>query len=276
MTLRGLRGKITMMAAAKTINSSVSKVSRLERAESPPELRDVLALAASYRVDAETQAELEHLTRRAREPEWFQHHYQDCTPQWLRRLFGLESQAIDLMAYESSVVSGLLQTEEYAREVIRTGLHHCDEEEVERRVQMRLERQNRVFGQPEPPRATFLMDESVLRRRAGSAQVMAEQMRQLLRLSDLPHVSIRFVLEDSAIAANAASAGSGSMTHLKFGAGGPPEMVYLEGYEEASYRTKEDDLERHVQLLLRLSAEAAASRAKSRQMLEEAIKRFSA
>ncbi|PCG88012.1 transcriptional regulator [Streptomyces sp. WZ.A104] len=272
--LRRLRGGMPAKVAAKAIDASVSKISRLERAESPPDIRDVLTLADRYGVDLETRAALERLTIRAKEPEWFQPHFNDCTAQWLRRLFGLESLATDLMNYESGVVPGLLQTSEYAREVIRTGLHGCEHAEVDRRVELREERQRRVFGQACPPRATFLMDEAVLRRRAGSDQVMAGQMWKLLEMSDLPHVSIRFVLEDAAIAANAASAGSGSMTHLKFGLGGPPEMVYLEGYEEASYRTKEDDLERHVQLLLRLSAEAAASRAESRRMLIEAFKRF--
>ncbi|WP_328299196.1 helix-turn-helix domain-containing protein [Streptomyces sp. NBC_00435] len=272
--LRFLRGERPAKVAAKAIGASVSKLSRLERAESPPDIRDVRGLADFYRVSEETRAELERLTVRAREPEWFQHHFNDCTAQWLRRLFGLESQATDFMNYESGVVSGLLQDPQYAREVIRTGLHDREHAEVERRVRLRAERQQRFFGQAVPPRATFLMDEVVLRRRAGSNAVMARQMRKLLEMSDLPSVSILFVLEDNAIAANAASAGSGSMAHLKFAAGGPPEMVYLEGYEEASYRTKEDDLERHVQLLLRLSAEAAASRAESRQMIIDAIKRF--
>ncbi|MFJ9079439.1 helix-turn-helix domain-containing protein [Streptomyces sp. NPDC102278] len=272
--LRNLRGKTPAKVAAKAINASVSKISRLERAESPPDIRDVLVLAHSYGVSPEAIEVLERLTARALEPEWFQDRFNDCTAQWLRRLFGLESQASELFNYESGVVSGLLQTMEYAREVIRTGLHDRDRDEVDRRVALREERQNRVFRQAEPPRVTFLMDEAVLRRRAGSNQVMAGQMRKLLEMSDLPDVSIRFVLEDNAIAANAASAGSGSMTHLKFGVGGPPDMVYLEGYEEASYCTKEDDLERHVQLLLRLSAEAAASRAASRRMLIAAIERF--
>lgn len=274
--LRALRGKTPAKVAAKTISASVSKISRLERAESPPDIRDVRLLARSYGASPEVREELERLTLRALEPEWYQERFHDCTAHWLRRLFGLESQSTELFNYESGVVSGLLQAPEYAREVIRTGLHGCEGAEVERRVAQREERQYRVFGQAEPPRVAFMMDEAVLRRRAGSNEVMAAQMRKLLQMSDMPNVSIRFVLEDNAIAANAASAGSGSMTHLKFGAGGPPEMVYLEGYEEATYCTKEEELERHVQLLLRLSGEAAASRAESRRMLVEAIERFTA
>ncbi|MGW2658354.1 helix-turn-helix domain-containing protein [Streptomyces sp. NPDC001478] len=274
--LRSLRGEMPAKVAAKAIGASVSKISRLERAESPPDIRDVRDLADRYKADRETRDVLEQLTVRAREPEWFQRHFNDCTAHWLRRLFGLEAVATDLMNYESGVVSGLLQTSDYAREVIRTGLHVREHEEVERRVQLREERQRRVFDQATPPQAVFLMDQAILRRRAGSDEVMVGQLRKLLEMSDRPGVSIRFVLEDAAIAANAASAGSGSMTHLKFGVGGPPAMVYLEGYEEASYRTKEDDLERHVQLLLRLSGEAAASTAQSREMVLEALQRFTA
>ncbi|MFE7623016.1 helix-turn-helix domain-containing protein [Streptomyces sp. NPDC057509] len=272
--LRKLRGELPAKVAAKAIGASVSKISRLERAESPPDIRDVRDLADRYGADAGTREALEQLAIRAREPEWFQPHFNDCTAHWLRRLFGLEALATDLMTYESGVVSGLLQTSEYAREIIRTGLHAREHDEVERRVQLRKERQLRVFDQATPPRTVVLMDQAVLRRRAGSDQVMAGQMLKLLEMSDRPGVSIRFVKEDSALAANAASAGSGSMTHLKFGVGGPPTIVYLEGYEEASYRTKEDDLERHVQLLLRLSGEAAASTAESREMVVEALGRF--
>ncbi|MGO4424800.1 Scr1 family TA system antitoxin-like transcriptional regulator, partial [Streptomyces sp. MCAF7] len=66
-----------------------------------------------------------------------------------------------------------------------------------------------------------------------------------------------------------------SMTHLVFGTGGLPPMVYIEGNDDATYHSKTEDVERHVELMLRLSAEAAASRRESRSMLQRALERFS-
>ncbi|MGW0731714.1 helix-turn-helix domain-containing protein [Streptomyces sp. NPDC002851] len=275
-TLRDLRGDLKQGQAAKLINVSGSTISRMERAEIPADVRNIRDLARAYKAPQGRRDELDLLANRALEPEWYVHRLNDCTPSYARRLFGLESQAIFLMSYESTVVPGLLQTPAYARHVFSTGLRLDEEEELRLRVELRQERQQRVFGQEQPPQAIFLIDESVLYRRAGSDEVMVEQMRRLLELSDGHGITIRFVKLDSAIASNAAGAGTGSMTHLQFGRGGLPDLVYLEGYDEASYRTKEDDLERHVALLLRLSDEACATRAESREMLAKAIKRFSA
>ncbi|MEE1931337.1 helix-turn-helix transcriptional regulator [Streptomyces sp. TRM 70351] len=264
------RRKVTMKAAAKTINASVSKVSRLERGDSPPDVRDVADLAKRYGATAEERNHLQFLARRANEPEWF-HRYLDYTASWMRRLIGLESQATELTTFEVKIVPGLLQTEEYARQVIVNGLRVSDGEAVQQRVCLRGERQERFFGQNEPPRATFLLDEAVLYRQVGSRETMRQQLVKLRELAaDEPNVRIRFVPFDSTVVSN-----HGSMTHLIFGTAGPAPMVYVEGHDDATYVTKREDVERHVELLLRLSEEAAASRRVSNDMLLRAIERYS-
>lgn len=268
--LRRLRERhgSTVTAAAKAVNASVSKLSRLERAESPPDLRDVAELATHYQVSSEVRAHLEQLARRTLEPEWFQPHA-DFTAAWMHRLIGLESECARLTTYEMKIVPGLLQSEGYARRIISDGLRVREGSEVEQRLALRQARQRRFFEQAAPSRATFLLDQSVLLRRVGTPQTMREQLGKLLGLVSTPGVTLRFVPLDSSVVSN-----HGSMTHLVFGPGGPPPMVYVEGNDDATYYAKPDDVERHVELMLRLSHEAAASWRDSRAMLLDALDRY--
>ncbi|MFD3356286.1 helix-turn-helix domain-containing protein [Streptomyces fradiae] len=286
------RAGLTQTALAKAIHVSNSTICRLEaaRAENPPERRTVEAVLGHLRASPEKRAEMLSLLSRALEPEWYQHRYSDCTPDHLRRLLGLESMAISLTTYEARLVPGLLQSPGYTRCVVLTGLHlrEWDSPEVESRLAQRRERQARVLGQDDPPRCVFLMDESVLYRRVGADEVMREQMEHLRELAAHPHITLRFVLLDRMIAGNAGTM-AGSMTHLVFGRGSLPDLVYVEGYEKADYHSKparsaeerarpwpvkENEFERHLQLLLRLQGEACASPAKSRLMLDDAVRRY--
>lgn len=265
--LRTERG-LTATAAAKLINASTSKVSRLERAESPPDKRDVRELAAHYKADAAKRAELDDLTCRAQEPEWFDR-YSDYAAAYMQRLIALESEARSFWTYESRLVPGLLQTREYARQIISDGLRISEGDQVEQRVALREERQRRFFEQPEPPHGTFLLDETVLFRQVGTWQIMADQLRKLVSFSDRPGVVIRFVPLNSPFVSN-----YGSMTHLTFRLGGPPAMAYVEGDDDATYYVKTEDVERRMESLLRLSHESAASWRNSRAILQDVIKRY--
>ncbi|KUJ67375.1 hypothetical protein ACZ90_28235 [Streptomyces albus subsp. albus] len=263
---REARG-ITMKMAADRINASVSKLSRLERAESPPDLRDAVVLADVYRLGREDREDLAELVHRALEPEWFER-YADCAPTWVHRLMAMEAEALELTTYEAKIVPGLLQTEEYAREIIRAGLKTSQLHQLDQRVELRLDRQRRFFAPDRPPRAVFLVDESVLYRRVGSRAIMCAQLTRLLDLVNAPHVHIRFLPFDSMVVSN-----HGSMTHLAFGPDGPPPMVYVEGDDEATYYSKTEDVERRVEVLLRLGGEAAASRSRSTEMILRASER---
>ncbi|MGW6303867.1 helix-turn-helix domain-containing protein [Streptomyces niveus] len=268
--LRGMREAhdLTATHSAKLINASVSKVSRLERALSPPDLRDVEILATKYGANAAERADLRHLARRALEPEWFDR-YSDYAASWMQRLIALESDAVYFCAYEARIAPGLLQTPAYARQIISDGLRVCEGDQVEQRLALREERQRRFFEQPDPPKGKFLLDQSVLLRQVGTRQTMAEQLRKLLEYSDRPGVTIQFVPLSSSVVSN-----HGSMAHLRFAPLGPPAMVYVEGDDDATYYVKPDDVERRVELMLRLSHEAAASWRDSRAILLDAIKQY--
>ncbi|WP_330177068.1 helix-turn-helix domain-containing protein [Streptomyces sp. NBC_01498] len=268
--LRRMRAerRLTATRAATLINASVSKVSRLERAESPPDPRDIEILADAYGVNPAERAQLRSLTRRAREPEWFDR-YTDCAASWMQRLIALESDAVYYCAYEARLAPGLLQTPEYARQIISDGLRLSEGDRVEQRVLLRQERQRRFFGQPAPPVARFLLDESVLHRQVGTPAVMAGQLRKLLEYSDRPGVTLLVVPLNSSVVSN-----HGSMAHLRFASGGPPAMVFIEGDDDAMYYVKPDEVERRVEVMLRLSHEAAVPWRDSRAILLDALKRY--
>ncbi|MFJ2841565.1 helix-turn-helix domain-containing protein [Streptomyces griseofuscus] len=270
--LRTLRERcdVPMKVAARTIRASVSKLSRLERAESPPDVRDVGDLADLYGVDAEERLRLECLARRATESEWFCR-YADGAPSWMRRLIGLEAQAVLLTTFEMKVVPGLLQTAAYAHHISAMGLNRdLTDPLVQQCVALRKERQQRVFGQAEPPQSVFLLDESILHRVVGNREIMREQMLRMRELLDEPYIAIRIVPFHGTVVSN-----YGSVTHLRFALQGLPPLVYIEGNDDATYHTKQEEVERHVTLLLRLSEEAAETTRDSRAMLDKAVARFS-
>ncbi|MEU4796374.1 helix-turn-helix transcriptional regulator [Streptomyces sp. NPDC023327] len=292
-TVRELRenARLTQKNLAEAIHVSVSTINRLETADTTPMRRTVDAVINVLEPDDSTRETLMMQLSRALEPEWFQHRFSDCTPEYLHRLLGLESMAINITTYDVRLVPGLLQTEAYTEHIIRTGLHlsEWDGPEVELRLAQRLERQQRVLEQMDPPQCIFMMDQSVLARKAGTKAIMREQMVYLREMSDLPHITLRFVLSGRMIAGNAAAM-AGSMAQLQFGRGGLPDFVYAEQYEKADYFTKpsrklkdpsrpptprQNDYERHLQLLLRIQGEGCASPAKSRRMLDKAIRRYS-
>lgn len=276
---------------AQGIHVSVPTVHRLETAETTPVLRTVEEVIRFFQLNPQKREELLLLFTRGQEPEWYQHRFADCTPGYLHRLLGLESMAIHITTYDVRLVPGLLQTPGYTGHIVRTGLHlsEWDGPEVDVRLAQRWERQERVFRQADPPRCVFLLDDSVLGRMAGTKDIMREQMIHLREMADLPHLTIRFILSDRMIAGNAAAM-AGSMAQLQFGRGGLPDFVYAEGYEKADYFTKpardagapdrpatprQNDYERHLQLLLRIQGEACASPEQSRKMLDEKIRHYS-
>ncbi|MGI5341270.1 helix-turn-helix domain-containing protein [Streptomyces sp. CA-181903] len=200
---------------APVIRGSVSKVSRLERGESPPKERDVWDLVHFYRVPAERLHMIEELLRQTRSEEWWQQ-YTDVTPAFLRRLISLEGQAEKIYTYETHVVPGLLQTPAYTRVLISAALHGASEEAIERRVRFRQSR--RAAFSAGRPRVVALLEEAVLRRLVGSPEVMREQLQYLVDIGRQGGVNIRVI----PFLKGADAVPLSSVTHLYFDDGGPP------------------------------------------------------
>ncbi|RSO06915.1 XRE family transcriptional regulator [Streptomyces sp. WAC 06783] len=264
--MRQERG-LALKNVAPLIRGSVSKVSRLERGESPPKERDVFDLIRHYGATAEQRREIDSLLRQTQDSAWWQQ-YSDVTPNFLKRLIGLEDAADKIYTYENHVVPGILQIRDYARVLVAAAMPSAPPEAVERPVELRMARQQ-LLSKPNPPEVIALMEEGILRRPVGGPGVMCAQLEHLKRVAELPHVQLRIVEFEY----GASAAPTYPITHLRFGDGGPAELVYVELLSSAQYLTKTAEVEQHRHVLAELST-VSASREKSAQMLDEALERY--
>ncbi|MEU5697881.1 helix-turn-helix transcriptional regulator [Streptomyces aurantiacus] len=111
-------------------------------------------------------------------------------PSFFRDMARLEAEAVELLAYDTHVVNGLLQPEEYMRALLGARRPLLDEETIEQRVSARLARQE-IFGRWPAPLLSFVLEESVLRRRLGGTDVLRGQLEQLLVFGQRRNVEIQ-------------------------------------------------------------------------------------
>jgi transcriptional regulator with XRE-family HTH domain len=175
--LRDLRNQqgLTVEEVAEKLLCSATKISRLETAARRPSLRDVRDLCALYGVDASISAEFMSLARGAREAGWWTQ-YEDLN---LDPYIGLEPNAKSITCYSMYYVPALLQTKEYAEEIINAIAPKMDPKVHQERVEARLRRQQ-LLEPDSRPRYRALMDEAVLHRRVGGSALMADQLQKIL------------------------------------------------------------------------------------------------
>jgi len=231
--------------AAYRIRASAPKISRMELGRVRFKERDVVDLLALYGVRGEAEtAEFIALVRRANADGWWQHD-RDLFPSWFETYLGMEQAATLVRVFEAHFVPVLLQSQEYARAVLRAG--GTGAAEVERRVAHRLQRQQVLDG-PTPPRLWVVLDEAVLHRRVGGAAVMRHQLDHLLDLAARPSVT----LQVAALDRPSHHWTGGPFTVLRFGATDLPDVVYLEHLNGAVYLDKPADVEDYRDLWNRL------------------------
>ncbi len=175
--LRELRGlhDLTVDDVAEKLLCSATKVSRLETGARRPSLRDVRDLCVLYGVDEASSIELMSLARGAREQGWWTQ-YEDLN---LDPLIGLEQDAIAITCYSMYYMPALLQTEDYARTIIKAIAPKIDTAIHQQRVEVRMRRQQ-LLDSADRPRYRILLDEAALRRRVGGPAVMAAQFDKVL------------------------------------------------------------------------------------------------
>ncbi|MFD4261981.1 helix-turn-helix domain-containing protein [Streptomyces sp. NPDC058534] len=142
-------------------------------------------------------------------------------PDWARKFVEYEARANAMHKYMAHSVPGLLQTEAYARELLRQGQPWCTVEEIEEKVAARLSRQS-LLRKPRPALLWVVLDESVIRRPVGGPTVMREQLGSALQAAGTPHIELQVL----PFAAGAHSAMGGSLTLLSFDHA--PDVAYLE------------------------------------------------
>ncbi|MFD9825078.1 helix-turn-helix domain-containing protein [Streptomyces violascens] len=266
--LRTQRG-LSLAVVAPVIRGSVSKLSRVERGESPPKEQDVWELARYYGASAADEEEIHALLRQVRQNSRGKQ-FSDVTPQFLRRLIELEKSAFRIKTYENHVVPGLLQTPEYAAAVIEQALPEADDLTIRRLVQARKDRWS-LFDAPQRPEVVAILDEGVLRRAVGGSRVMLGQLHSLRKRAGeaTEHTSIRIIPFDQGIS----SAVSFPLTHLTFKDNGPSEMVYLELLDSANYVTETNRLAQYRSVMDRLE-QTALHRRDSIALLDRMIGKF--
>ena len=243
--LRELRYQhgLTVEDVAGRLLCSATKVSRLETGMRRPSLRDVRDLCALYDLDGRTSTELMSLARGAREQGWWTQ-YVDVS---FEPYIGLEAEAAAITCYSMCYVPGLLQTEEYARALIEAIAPGIEPEEYEQRVEVRLRRQQ-LLEQDNRPRYRVLLDEAVLHRRIGGAQVMYAQLSKILDAVEKDQAAVQVVPFD--LGAHAAQ--DCNFVLLEFDGPSLSPVVYVEGLTGSRYIDREADVDRYRETVEKL------------------------
>lgn len=261
--LRRLREarRISAEDAGYTIRASHSKISRMELGRVGFKERDVADLLSLYGVgDGEEREALLGLARESNTPGWW-HRYGDVLPGWFEAFLGLEEAASLIRAYEVHFVPGLLQSEDYARAVIRLGHTTASDEEIERRVRMRMSR--RRLTEPDASPFWAVIDETALHRSVGSRSVMRGQVEHLIELADLGNLTLQIV----PLSAAAHPAAGAPFSIMRFAEPALPDVVYLEHLTSAIYLDKSADVDAYMLAMNDLCL-AAADPAESLKLLE--------
>ena len=264
--LRRLReaAEISRADAGYAIRSSDSKVSRLELGRVAFKERDVSDLLTLYGItDAGERESFLEMVKQANEPGWWRR-YSDVMPGWFQDFVGLEESASRIQAYELQFVPGLLQTEAYARSIATRGRPGYANEDGERRIALRMQRQKILTG----VHATTLwvmLDESVLHRPIGGRVVMREQIERLLELAKLPNITIQVVPYHLS-----GYAAEGSFTLLRFAEPELPDVVYVEHLSGALYLDRQDEIELYGRAIDRLTVDAVTPE-ESRQVMSKVL-----
>lgn len=200
--LRRLRDEsgMSVTEAAKRLDWQASRLSRIETRQSgigAPDLRKLLDL---YAVEDEGyRAYLAELARRMNERGWWQK-YAGMIISEYADLISLEAEARTIRAYEQELVPGLVQTPAYARAVIRASRPTDTAQEIDRRVEIRMERQEVLIrADPPPPRFSVVLSEGALRRPVGGHDVMREQLEYLMRPRDRANVTVQVLPFDAGV-----------------------------------------------------------------------------
>lgn len=235
--------------AAKALERSTPTLWRIETGRTPVRGIEVEAMCRLYGLSAEMTQVLVGLASETKAKGWWQA-YGDAVPEWFDLFIGMEASATRMAWFETDLAPGLLQTEAYARTLIREHNPDDDEAEIERRVQLRLGRQ-KILNRPiSPPELRIALRESVLRCPVGGAAVMAGQLERLAEASGLPNITLRVVPFSAGFNLGMLS---GPFIILRFppaNGGGEPEppTVYSDLFSGALYLDKPHEVARYDQV----------------------------
>jgi transcriptional regulator with XRE-family HTH domain len=250
LTKRREAAGLTRDQVTKRLEWSSSTLFRIETGRTKPQPRSVRELLDLYGVTGAEREGLIQLARDARQPGWW-HSFRDVLPNPYEVFIGLEAGASTIRTFEPLAVPGLLQTPDYARAVIRGGPQELEPEEIERRAEVRLARQE-ILTRPDRPRLWAVMDEAALHRKVGGREVMRQQLQHLVESSQQGRTTIQVV----PFQAGAHAGTTGPFVILDFAEATDPDVVYVEAIPEGLYLEDSADVEGFMLAFDRLLAAA--------------------
>ncbi|MEU6096701.1 helix-turn-helix transcriptional regulator [Streptomyces sp. NPDC047079] len=263
--LRELKG-MTAEEVAERLLVSQSKISRLENGRRSISQRDVRDLCGVYEVEDQRVVDsLMEMARDSRQQGWW-HAFGDIP---YSVYIGLETDAESLRVYEPQVITGLLQTRSYAEALIQGALPETSATDIEKRVQVRMRRQERIAAEHNPLRLWVVLDEAALRRVVGDNHVMIEQLEHLGEMSQLPHVTVQVL----PFGAGAHPGLNGQYAILEFADAADSSVVYLEGVTSDLYLEKAHDVQKYAVMYEHLRAQALSVE-ESRRFIADAAKDY--
>ncbi|MQA25032.1 MAG: helix-turn-helix domain-containing protein [Micromonosporaceae bacterium] len=242
--LRALRehAGYTIEAAANKMEISRAKYGRIEHGMVSVRSLDVKQMCEIFGASKKLTDALMEVARKTRQKGWW-HSFRNVMPETFDMYVGLETAAKELLQYDTELVPGLLQTEDYTTALIHADRPDLEEAVVEHRVALRQKRQ-RLLRRVDPPalEITAVLSEGILRRPVGGGQVMARQLAQLNKLGRLPNVSIRVIPFSAGLHLGVLSR---SFEILRFLDATEPTTIHLDGYSGDLYLERPDGVARY-------------------------------
>ncbi|MFI2733861.1 helix-turn-helix domain-containing protein [Streptomyces sp. NPDC018711] len=245
--------------AAKILRVAPATVRRMETAEVALKIPYVQLLLKEYGITDSEAEGFVALAEEANLPGWWQR-FHDVLPGWFSMYVSLEGAASLIRAYEPQFVPGLLQTEAYARAILRSGAvgggsDAGRDEDAERHVALRMERQS-LLTRDDAPKFWVIMDETVFRRPVGDGpEVMRDQLDRLLEASELPNVPLQI----AEFASGHHPGTYGPFVLFRFAMPELPDMVYSEYLTGAVYLDARPEVASHLEVMDRMAAQAATA-----------------
>lgn len=224
---------LTQEAVARELDWHPTKIIRIEGGKSRISKTDLQALLREYGVTSQSRQErLQALAQGAREAAWWDQ-YRDITSDASVSYIGHESGAAAIRQFENAVIPGTLQTREYARAIVS---HFVSDRGVDRRVELRMRRQEALDARETPPRRHYLLDEAAIRRRIGMSTDSGIMPRQLRRILELVEDDDQMNVQVVPFSAGAYPGLEGPFVLLEFDKG-LSDVLYLEGASSIQTRT---------------------------------------
>jgi len=257
------RAHLKREEAARILRVAPATVRRMETAEVALKIPYLQLLLQAYGVDEEEAQAFVRLAEDANKPGWWQR-YHDILPGWFSMYVSLEGAAALIRSYEPHFVPGLVQTEDYARGVLKSGaVGQTNPEEISRHVAVRLRRQQ-LLTREDAPHFWAVMDETVLRRPVGTPEVMRAQIDKLLELGELSNVTLQVIPFSSGPHPGT----YGPFVLFRFAMPELPDMVYSEYLTGAVYLDSRSEVATHLEVMDRMAAQAATAQG-TKKILED-------